>query len=71
MKVWFLSAVVAGHVLPLCYTFTETEMFNYLEKCDVMYRLYQEGHLWLEQIEIEHVLNCVSAEWYFKMYAEG
>ena len=71
MKVWFLSAIVADHALPLCYTFTEAEMLGYLKQCPILFNLYNEDRLWLEEIEIDHILNCVSAEWYFKMYAEG
>lgn len=70
MKAWFLSAIVAHHALPLCYTFTEAEMLHYLEDTPLM-ELYKNGMLWLEEFEIDHILNCVSADWYFKMYAEG
>lgn len=68
MRVWFLSAVVADVVVPLCYTLTEVEMFNYLEQFPLLFDLYKEGHLWLEEIQFDKVRDCIHARDYFKMY---
>ena len=68
MRVWFLSAVVADVVVPLCYTLTEAEMFDYLKQFPLLFDLYNEGHLWLEEIQFDKVRDCIPARDYFKMY---
>ena len=71
MKVWFLAAVVADVVVPLCYTSTEIEMINYLKQFPLLFDLYQREHLWLEEIEFDKVQDCIPARDYFRMYGAG
>ena len=68
MRVWFLSAIVDGVCIPLCYTYLKIEMLDYLEQFPLLLDLYNNGHLWLEQIQFDKVRDCIPAQEYFKMY---
>lgn len=71
MKVWILSAICGSMELPLCYTRTEQEMYEYMEGHKDLWYLYNEEKIWLHEEEVELPNPYVHANDWFRMFDAG
>lgn len=71
MKVWVLSAICGNIELPLCYTTTEREMYEYMEGHKDLWHLYHEEQIWLQEVEVDIPNPCVHANDWFRMFDAG